>query len=93
VSDTTTTPTYVAVKSRKAYKVSASAVILTPHAGTNMLLEAEDKPILDAVLYEGFTSAQLAEFSAMKDIEVIIAEDPKFKSIKMEDVKVTSSLF
>ena len=90
---TTTTPVYVAVKTKSAYKVSASALILTPHAETNMLAESETIPILDAVLYEGFTSAQLAEFSAMKDIEVMLGDEPKLKNVKMEDVTVTSCPF
>ena len=91
--ETTITPVYVAVTEKKAYKVTARATILTAQATTNMLAVTEEKPILDDVLYEGFTSAQLAEFSAMKDIEVMLVEDKGLKGVKIEDVKVTSRLF
>lgn len=94
MSETTTTiPTYVAVKTRQPYKVKATAIILKAHDGTNMLLETEKKVVLDDVLYEGFTSEQLAEFSARKDIEIMLAEDPKLKGIKQEDIEVTARPF
>ena len=91
--ETTQTPTYVAVKTRQAYKVKATATILKAHGGTNQLLETEKKVILDDVLYEGFTSEQLAEFSARKNIEIMLAEDKSLKDIKQEDIKVSARPF
>ena len=93
MSETTTQPVYVAVKERKSYKVSAIATVLSIHDGTNMLAETNQKVILDDSLYEGFVSAKLAEFSAQKDVERMLSDDPDLKGVKMEDVTVTSRLF
>ena len=93
MSETTTQPVYVAVKTRKAYKVDAKATVLSIHDGTNMLAETNEKVILDDVLYEGFVSAKLAEFEAQKDVERMLSDDPDLKGVKMEDVTVTSRLF
>ena len=93
MSDTTTTPVFVEAKTRQAYKVTATATILSIHPGTCMLTETEKKPILDDALYEGLTSEGMAEYMARKDIENMLTENPKYKGIKMEDIKVTARPF
>jgi hypothetical protein len=90
MNEVTSTPQYVAVRTKGNYKVTAKATILTAHKGTNMLVEQEEKVVLDDVLYEGFYSSGLAEFQARKDIEKLIKAGLK---VKMEDVEVAARPF
>lgn len=90
MKEVTSTPQYVAVRTKGNYKITAKATILTAHKDTNMLVEKEEVAILDDRLYKGFYSAGLAEFQARKDIEKLIEGG---LNVKMEDVEVATRPF
>jgi hypothetical protein len=87
---TTSTPVYVSTRTKSSYKINAKAIVLTTHKGTNMLIETEEVPVLDDVLYKGFYSEDLAKYQARKDIEKMIKGGLK---VKMEDVEVAARPF
>jgi hypothetical protein len=55
-----------------------------------MLIETEEVPVLDDVLYKGFYSEDLAIYQARKDIEKLIKGGLK---VKMEDIEVAARPF
>jgi hypothetical protein len=63
-------PTYAAVKKTRNYKITAIETVQKAHKGTNMLIEDEEKVILDEVLFKGATK-ELAMFDAMSEVKKI----------------------